>query len=88
MFRFFENGLYHNCQNIVPIDLASPSSVIASESKQSIRLSKGLLRRQAPGNDGLSEQIFDNRYINICAPASYNACKAHLIFPIEPQNKG
>jgi hypothetical protein len=36
--------------------------VIASEANQSIRLSKGLLRRKAPRNDGLSEQIFENRH--------------------------
>jgi hypothetical protein len=42
--------------------LACLSSVIAREAKQSLRLSKELLRRKAPRNDRLSEQIFDNRY--------------------------
>jgi hypothetical protein len=48
---------YNNYQKHVPIDLTCLSSVIASEAKQSLRLSKGLLRRQAPRNDRLSEQI-------------------------------
>jgi hypothetical protein len=62
--------LYSNCQNYVPIDLANLSKVIASEAKQSIKVSKRLLRRKAPTrlsssqarNGGLSIRIFDNRY--------------------------
>ena len=53
---------YSNCQKYVPIDLANLSKVIASEAKQSLRFSKRLLRREAPRNDRLLEQIFDNRY--------------------------
>jgi hypothetical protein len=53
---------YRNCQKYVPLDLANLSKVIASEAKQSLRFSKRLLRRKAPRNDRLSEQIFDSRY--------------------------
>jgi hypothetical protein len=38
------------------------SKVIASEAKQSLSVSKRLLRRQAPRNDSLSVHIFANRY--------------------------
>jgi hypothetical protein len=50
------------CQKYVPIDLANPAKVIASEAKQSLRFSKRLLRRQAPRNHRLWEQILDTRY--------------------------
>jgi hypothetical protein len=56
-------NIYNDCQKYVPMDLAHYSKVIASEAKQSLRLSKRLLRRFAPRNDSLSEHIFDNRYI-------------------------
>ena len=50
------------CQKYVPIDIAIPAKVIASEAKQSLRFSKRLLRRQAPRNHRLWEQFFDTRY--------------------------
>jgi hypothetical protein len=53
---------YSGCQKYNPIDIANPSTVIASEAKQSLRVCKRLLRRKAPRNDGLSEYIFDNSY--------------------------
>jgi hypothetical protein len=49
-------------QKYVPIDLENFSKAIASEATQSLRVSKRLLRRQAPRNDSLPEHIFDNRY--------------------------
>jgi hypothetical protein len=54
-------GYYNNGQKYVPIDLANLSTVIASGAKQSLKVSKRLLRREAPRNDSLSEQIFKNR---------------------------
>ncbi len=42
--------------------MANLASVIASEAKQSLKLSIGLLCRQAPRNDRLSELIFENHY--------------------------
>ena len=36
---------YSDCQKYVPIELVNLSKVIASEAKQSLRLTKGLLRR-------------------------------------------
>jgi hypothetical protein len=59
-FNFIEG--YPNCQKYVPIDLANPSKVIASEAQHSLRVCKRLYRRKAPRNDGLSEYISDNRY--------------------------
>jgi hypothetical protein len=61
-FLFLFLDFYNNCQKCVPIDLANLSKVIASEAKQSLRVSKRLLRRLAPRNDRLSERRFDNRY--------------------------
>ena len=57
--RFF---VYSNCQKYVLIVLVNLPKVIASEEKQSPRFYKGLLRRQAPRNDRLSQRFFDNRY--------------------------
>jgi len=54
--------VYISCQKYVPIDLANLSKVIANEAMQSLRISKRLLPRMAPRNDGLSEYIFDNHY--------------------------
>jgi hypothetical protein len=64
------NDNYSGCQKYVPIDFANYSKVIASGAKQSLRLSKRLLRRYAPTrlsssqarNDSLSEHIFDSHY--------------------------
>ena len=53
---------YSGCQKYIPIDIANPSKVIASEAKQSPRFCKRLLRRKAPRNDSLSEHIFDSYY--------------------------
>jgi hypothetical protein len=61
-YRMAAAANYRNCQKYVPLDSANLSKVIASEAKQSLRLSKRLLRRKAPRNDRLSEQIFDGRY--------------------------
>jgi hypothetical protein len=59
---FLAASRYSGCRKYVAIDLANLLKVIASGAKQSRMFSKRLLRRQAPRNDCVSEQVFDNRY--------------------------